>query len=76
MVLEALEDDAGAENAYREAVRKTPGSIPAFLNFAALLERLKRRDEAVAVLKQTLELPMDDEQAEVIREVIESLEGA
>ena len=75
VVSEALEDDAGAERAYREAIRKSPSSVPAFLNLAALLERLERPDEAVAVLKQTLELPLDDEQADVIREAIESLEG-
>ena len=76
VVSEALEDDAGAESAYRAAIRKSPSSLPAFLNLAALLERLERPDEAVAVLKQTLELPMDDQQAQVIRDAIESLEGA
>ena len=70
IVSEAMGDVVAAETAYREAIRKRPQFVPALLNLAALLERLDRPDEA----RSTLELPLDEEQAQAIREAIQSLE--
>ncbi len=74
IVSEAMGDVVAAETAYREAIRKRPQFVPAFLNLAALLDRLDRPDEARSTLEAALELPMDEEQAQAIREAIQSLE--
>ena len=76
LVSEALRDVVAAETAYREAIRKRPEFVPAFLNLAALLEKIDRSDEARSTLEAALELPMDAEQARAIREAIQSLVNA
>lgn len=70
LACESMNDSAAAEAAYRDAIDARPDLIPAYLNLAALLEKLGREDEAIGLLESALEQPMDQEQARAIREAI------
>jgi predicted O-linked N-acetylglucosamine transferase (SPINDLY family) len=53
-VLSDLGDNAGAEQAYRDAIERNPNFIEARLNLGTLLERMGRPDEALATWQAIL----------------------
>jgi len=52
----ALRDLAGAEAAYREAIRRHPGAADAWNNLAQTLHELRRHDEALAAAHRAVDL--------------------
>jgi len=52
----ALRDLAGAEAAYREAIRRHPGAADAWNNLAQTLHELRRHDEALAAAHRAVDI--------------------
>ena len=73
LIAEALGDDIAAEAAYRDTIRKRSAFVPAYLNLAALLERLDRAEDALEILRSVLELDLDEEQSRTIEDAIAAL---
>jgi tetratricopeptide (TPR) repeat protein len=74
LLLEELEDETGAEEAYRKEVELWPGFVPAYLNLAVLLEKGNRYGEALDILRRALDQEPEAMQAEQIQSAVDALE--
>jgi Flp pilus assembly protein TadD len=74
LLKEELEDERGAEQAYRKEIELRPGFIPAYLNLAVVLAQTDRKQEALELLHKALELEPPTDQADKIQQAIEELQ--